>query len=83
MTTFGRKHSQWKVKVTLVLVPAALLITLLPCGNSSPSNSEILFAICAQKSTKSAQKKSKWKKKKVSGENEKCSCHPQVNKDLF
>ena len=76
MTTFGRKHSQWKVRVALVLIPAASLITLLPCGNSSPSNSETLFAVCAKKSTKSA-------KKKVSGENEKCSCHPQVNKDLF
>ena len=72
MTTLGRKHSQWKVGVTLVLVLVASLITLLPCRNYSPSNSETLFAICAKKSDK----------KNVSGKNEKCSHNPQVNKDL-
>jgi len=55
MTTHGRKHSRWEVGVTLVLVPAASLITLPPCGNFSAFNS--ICHLCQQKWQKVQEKK--------------------------
>lgn len=55
MATHGGKHSRWEVGMTLVLVPAASLITLSPCGNYSPFNS--ICHLCQQKWQKVQGKK--------------------------
>ena len=65
ITTLSRKHGRGKVGVTLVLVSTISLITLLLCGNYSPSNSETLLAICTNESDKKCQKKYVEKMKNV------------------